>query len=332
MGCDTDEFLDVIKVEFLEGDEASAREKLRQGGHIMIADDFSRSRSKHLGDSVRLFVGSTTMRTFKVAGVVKSPALDIAASYFQAHMEYNVVAAGSVMGSNADLKRLFGVDGVSLVLVNFNLSQEAAPAGFPWPPEDEAAWRAIPRKDSFRDERFPLETRWRRYREELVLREIRERLEVPRANSGTVRELKDDIDRQLTDMTRLMTAVPGVALLVAAIGVANLMTANVTARAKQIAILRAVGATRGLILRMVIGEAVVLGLLGSGLGIGLGLHLATTITHLVERMWGFAIAVQMPWDYLGAAIALTVGLCIVAGVIPARHAARTNIVDALHVA
>lgn len=332
MGCDTDQFLDVIKVEFLEGDEPSAREKLRQGGHVLIADDFSRSRSKHLGDSVRLFVGSTTMRAFKVAGVVKSPALDIAASYFQAHMEYNVVAAGSVMGSNDDLKRQFGVDGVSLVLVNFDLPQEPVPAGFPPPAGDEPAWRGIPRKDSFRDERFPLEARWRRFREEGVLREIRDRLDVPRANSGTVRELKDDIDRQLTDMTRLMTAVPGVALLVAAIGVANLMTANVTARAKQIAILRAVGATRGLILRMVIGEAVVLGLLGSGLGMALGLHLATTITHLVERMWGFAIAVQMPWSFLLVAIGLTVGLCIVAGVIPARHAARTNIVDALHVA
>lgn len=221
---------------------------------------------------------------------------------------------------------------MALGLVNFDLSPQPVGAGFPRPIDDADAWRGIPRKDFFRDDRFPLESRWRRYREELVLREIRERLEVPRANSGTVRELKDDIDRQLTDMTRLMTAVPGVALLVAAIGVANLMNANVTARAKQIAILRAVGATRGLILRMVIGEAVVLGLLGSGLGMALGLHLANTITHLVERMWGFAIAVQMPWSFLIVAIVLTVGLCIVAGVVPARHASRTNIVDALHVA
>ncbi len=332
MGCDVKEFMDVIKVEFIdgEGDEATARELLAKGGHVLIADDFSRSRNKHLGDTIRIFVGSTPMKTFKVAGVIRSPALDIAASYFQAHMEYNVAAAGSVMGSNDDLKKQFGVDGVSLVLVNFDLKEEPIPPNWPPPSEDES-FTGIPRKDFYHDDRFALETRWRRYREECVLREIRTRLDAPRANSGTVRELKDEIDRQLTDMTRLMTALPGVALVVAAIGVANLMTANVTARSKQIAILRAVGATRGLILRMVIGEAVVLGLLGSGLGIALGVHLAGTITHLVERMWGFAIAVTLPWNYLIAAIVLTVLLCIVAGIIPARRAARTNIVDALHV-
>ncbi|MBI5865250.1 MAG: FtsX-like permease family protein, partial [Planctomycetes bacterium] len=332
MGCDTDEFLDTIKVEFLdgEGDEKSAREKLREGGYVLIADDFSRSRNKHLGDTIRIFAGSTPMRTFRVAGVIKSPAIDIAANYFQAHMEYNVVAAGSVMGSMADLKAKFYVDGVSLVLVNFDLPDQPPPAGWP-PPETDAVWKGLPRQAFFQDRAVPVATRWRRFREEKVLRSIREALDVPQANSGTVRELKDEIDAELTNMTRLMTAVPSVALLVAAIGVANLMTANVTARSRQIAIMRAVGATRGLILRMVIGEAVVLGILGSGLGLALGVHLAETITALVERMWGFAIVVQLPWLYLIVTIVLTVALCIVAGVIPARHASRTNIVDALRV-
>jgi putative ABC transport system permease protein len=330
MGCDPDTFFDLIKLEFLEGDQATARELLKQGGHILIADDFARSRNKHLGDQVNVYFGTTryVKRDYKVAGVVRSPAVDIAANYFQLHTEYNVVAAGSVIGTKEELRRSFGIEGTRAVLLNFDLPEQPPPAD--WPPPRGSSQAAGMTYSSF-DERIPLEARWRRWREELVLRDVRRALQAPQCFTGTVAELKDQIDAELSQMMRLLTAVPSVALLVAAIGVANLMTANVTARSRQLAILRAVGATRGLVLRLVIGEAVVLGLLGSGLGLALGMHLASNIIALVERMWGFRVALELPWGYLGAAIALTVGLCVVAGVLPARRAARTNVVAALHV-
>jgi putative ABC transport system permease protein len=145
-----------------------------------------------------------------------------------------------------------------------------------------------------------------------------------------VRELKNAIDREINGMTTLLTAVPTMALIVAAIGVANLMTANVTSRIKQLAILRAVGATRGLVLRLVIGEALVLGLLGSGLGLALGLALARATTVMTERMYGMEIPFETPWGMVAAAAGLTIGLCVLAGILPARHASRTNVVDALH--
>lgn len=328
MGCDPDGFMDLIKLSFAEGDEATARARLREGGHILIADDFARSRNKHLGDEVTIYAQGRG-RKFKVAGVMLSPAIDIAAGYFQLHSEYTVIASGSVLGSNADLKRYFGVDGFRALLLNFDLALEPAPPG--WPPPigtPEAA-----RLGSYAyEESLSSERRWLRYRGEEILREICDRLNAPYANFGTVRDLKDEIDRSLHDMMVLLTAVPSVALLVAALGVANLMTANVAARAKQIAILRAVGATRGQVLRLVVGEALVLGLVGSVLGIALGTHTAGNITMMIGRMWGIQVAVQMPWGYIVVAIVLTLGLCLLAGILPARHAARTNIVDALHVA
>ncbi len=84
-------------------------------------------------------------------------------------------------------------------------------------------------------------------------------------------------------------------------------------------------------LRLVIGEAIVLGVLDSAMGLLLGIHLAGNITEMVQRMWGYRVVLEMPWMYLAAAACLTIGLCIIAGVMPARHAARNNIVDALHV-
>ncbi len=328
MGCDPDTFFDLVRVEMVEGTLEEARELLKQGGHVVVADDFARSRNKHKGDEIKVYLGSR-VRVFKVAAVMQSPALDIAAGYFQAQGEFSVVASGSVLGSNADLRDKFGFDGVKMLLLNFELPPEPPPPD--WPPA-RSSTGADGLADYVYDASLPLERRWQAAREAAVLREIRERLNAPQAFAGTARELKDEIDRELTRITRLLAAIPGVALVVAALGVANLMAANVTARSRELAILRAVGATRGQVLRLVIGEALVLGMLGTALGLVLGLHLSTNVITLVDRMWGFRVELQLPWALLGVAVSLTVGLCLLAGVLPARHAARTNIVEALHVA
>ena len=239
-----------------------------------------------------------------------------------------MAATGSVIGTNADMKRFFHVGGYKLILLDFDLPPSEVPADWTPPPSSASAGRPT---DDYFNERLSLASRWQFYRETKLLEDLRDRIGAHQAFYGTARELKDEIDSELTKITYLLTAVPVVALLVAAIGVANLMTANVASRARQIAIMRAVGATRGVILRLVIGEALVLGLLGSILGLGLGMHLAWNTTILTDRMWGFDVPFQVPWVFVGAAIALTVSLCIIAGIVPARHASRTNIIDALHV-
>lgn len=324
LGCEPDTFFQLVRLEFLEGDEQEAIALLRKGGHIIIAKDFAITRNKRLGDTVRVVIGNR-QRLFTVAGVIDSPALDVAANYFQAQSETHVAAVGSVLGTNADLKAMFGVEGRKLVLLNFAPTPPVPPD---WPPPRDSAEGVRLPAFAF-DERAPIDQRWRRWQEERVLAEIRQRLDAPAAFSGTVRELKEQIDAEITGMTRLLTAVPTVALLVAAIGVANLMTANVYSRARQLAILRAVGATRGLLLRMVVAEALVLGLLGSGMGWLLGMHLAFNTSSMTRTMWGLDAPVLVPWSYVGAAVGLTLGLSILAGIVPARHAARTDVVSAM---
>jgi len=327
LGCDPDTFFDLVRLEFLEGSEAEARELLHKGGWVVVTDDFSRSRNKHKGDTVKVYYQGRIAR-FRIAAVVRSPALDIAAGYFQLQTEYNVVASGSVMGSRADVARHFGIRGTSVVLLNFDLPEQPPPPDWP-PPKGSPQAAGLPK--FCWDATLPVERRWRRWREVQVLRELRRRLGASTAFVGTVSELKDRIDAELNRMTRIVTVIPLVALIVAAIGVANLMSANVLSRIRQLAILRAVGATRGLLSRLVIGEALVLGLLGSALGLALGLHVSSDILRLVARMWGMKLAMQLPQGYLAAAIGLSLALCVIAGVMPARYASKTNVVEALRV-
>jgi ABC-type lipoprotein release transport system permease subunit len=339
LGIDPDSFFKLLKLEFVAGDQETAQALLKKGGHVLVAADFARTRRKGIkevkdehgkvliSNKVRVLFNNR-WTVFTVAGVIDSPALDIAASYFQVQSESYMAAVGSVIGTNDDLKRLWHVDGTKLILLNFNLPLEPPPPG--WPPP-RGTPEAVGLSHMYYSTALPLERRWQNYRETKVLADICWQLRA-HARYGTARELKDEIDAELSRMTYLLTAVPGVALIVAAIGVANLMTANVASRTKQLATLRAVGATRGLVLRMVIGEALILGLLGSALGLGLGLHLAWNVTTMTERMWGYALALDVPWKLVGVAVALTIGLCILAAVAPARHASRTNVIEALHVA
>jgi len=340
LGVDPDSFFDMAKLKFIDGDEETARQLLKQGGYVLVAADFANTRRKgvrEVRDEHGNILISNTVRVwfneqwkiFRVAGVIDSPALDIAASYFQVETEAHVVGTGSVIGTNADLEQRFGVRGSRLILLNFDLPPEEPPPD--WEPPPSSSPRGRP-TDDYYNRRLPKASRYQFYRENALLEKIRDRIGARGAFYGTARELKDQIDQELTRMTYLLSAVPAVALLVAALGVANLMTANVASRTKQIAILRAIGATRSLVLRLVIGEALVLGLLGSGLGLALGLHLAWDTIFLTHRMWGLTIPLAVPWPFVSAAAAITVGLCMLAGLLPARHASRTNIIAALHVA
>lgn len=325
-GGDPNTFFDLVRVEFLEGNREDAIAKLKQGGHIVVAEDFARSRAVGKDDKVKIFFGSKAVE-FVVAAVVTSPALDIAAGYFQVNSEFRIAASGSVIGSVNDVVKHTGVRGRNVVLYNF-----ASPPEMPedWPPP-RGSELAASLSDREYEEAFPAERRWRRYNERLTRQRLGQALGDPNVFTGTVADLKDEIDLQLTRATTLMTVIPLVALLVAGLGVANLMSASVTSRAKQIAMLRAIGATKGLITRLVLGEALVLGLLGSALGIALGVHLASNTTTLTAEMWGLAFDLVLDWGMIWAAIALTVALCILAGVLPARNASRTNITDALRV-
>lgn len=327
LGIDPDSFFDLVRVQFHEGTPAEARRLLKQGRHVVVAADFARARGVGKGDEIPVIIGNQRQK-FRIAGVVESPGLDFAAGYFQVQTEFNIAAAGSVIGTRDDLRRLYGVTGVRLALLNFDLAYPPVPEDWP-PPRNAPIARHMDKK--YFDTRIPLETRWRRWQEEQVLSEVKQRVGALSARSGTTRELKDEIDNELSRLTRLLAAVPGVAMLVAALGVANLMTANVAARSKQLAILRAVGATQGLIVRLVVAEAVVLGVIGSVMGLALGVHVAGNLMSLVDRMWGLPLRLSMPWGLIATAVALTIGLCILAGVLPARRAARTNIVEALRV-
>jgi putative ABC transport system permease protein len=121
----------------------------------------------------------------------------------------------------------------------------------------------------------------------------------------------------------LFLGLGAVALLVGAVGVANIMVISVLERRSEIGLRRALGATKGQIRTQFLAEAVLLALLGGAAGVGAG-ALATAI-YAHAKGWATVIPVQA-WAG-GLAAAVLIGGA--AGLLPALKAARLSPTQAL---
>jgi putative ABC transport system permease protein len=124
-----------------------------------------------------------------------------------------------------------------------------------------------------------------------------------------------------------LSAIGGVALVVAGIGIMNIMLVSVTERTREIGIRKAVGASRRDITLQFIMESVVLALAGGGIGMVIGLLVTIGGVSLLSRQLGTMI---VPYVLV---VSLALGFSIIVGVLfgtyPALRAARLDPIEAL---
>jgi putative ABC transport system permease protein len=121
----------------------------------------------------------------------------------------------------------------------------------------------------------------------------------------------------------LFLGLGAVALLVGAVGVANIMIISVLERRSEIGLRRALGATRGQIRMQFLSEAILLALLGGAVGVAMG-GLAT-VAYAHTKHW----AVVIPTEAWAGGIASAILIGAIAGLMPAIRAARLSPTDAL---
>ena len=144
---------------------------------------------------------------------------------------------------------------------------------------------------------------------------------------STQNVLEDTVSSITSVFTVLLGGIAGISLLVGGIGIMNIMLVTVTERTREIGIRKAIGATRGEILRQFLMEAVVLCMMGCAIGIFISwviLQLASVVvTSLI-----------LNFKMNGTVVLIAVGFCFLIGVVfglyPANKAAKMKPIDALH--
>lgn len=136
-----------------------------------------------------------------------------------------------------------------------------------------------------------------------------------------------DIISTFTNVVGLFTvmviAIAGISLLVGGIGIANIMLVSVIERTREIGIRKAVGATYSAILNQFLTEAIVISTAGGSIGIVAGIVIAAAAAAIFR----FPFVVSTWSIFVGFGLSFFVGL--LAGVIPARNAAKLDPIVAL---
>jgi putative ABC transport system permease protein len=154
----------------------------------------------------------------------------------------------------------------------------------------------------------------------------------PNTNTGCgvrIKYFREEMVHNSKNLTLLLMGAVVFVHLIACANVANLLLARAATRTREIAIRLALGAGRQAIVRQLLVESVLLGAIGSGLG-------------LIFAVWGVdlmvkAIPVELPywlrfdfdWRVFAFALALGLGSAVAFGLFPALQASRPRLVDAL---
>jgi putative ABC transport system permease protein len=144
----------------------------------------------------------------------------------------------------------------------------------------------------------------------------------------TTDQIAGAIRRSLARVLGLVNALLAAGMLIAALAILNTMLMNVYDRLHEIGVLRATGMEPGQAARMVLVETMAMGLVALVVGSVLGLGLGWMILQLAQS-GEFQVPYVLPVRALALALLIALLLVPLAGVYPARYAARLGVVDAL---
>lgn len=272
-------FFKLAKLTWIQGDEKTAVERLKQGGAVIVAREFLAARGLGVG---KTFTCAHEGRKFdfEIVGVVTSPGLDMVSRFFDLGDDYMSQAVHAVFGSRADLRDKF-LQGTEppTQLIQVGLVPEDSP-------QNVSDQDAVDR--------------------------IRETVaDAGVLDVGSGRRVRTEVLGVFARGMVLTSWIAVLAMLVACFGVANLIIAGVQARQFEFGVLRAVGASSGMIARLVLAEAIVIALAACVGGTLMGIQGVVGAVNLNKMMLGLELHVKPPpWPIAmgwGLVLLITVG-------------------------
>ncbi len=258
MAFEPDSFFRMNRITWIEPTtpegQAEAQRRLGEGGAILVAKEFQIANGVRVGDSFRARSGSIE-HDFEIVGVVTSPGLEIVSKFFQVGESFTDQAIHAVFGSRKDLKEVFRSEAINLIQIGLD------------PGHDDGEALAMIRTGL---------------------------LDAGLLDAGSGRQVKEQIRELIGGGLVIASSVAVFAMLVAGFGVANIIIAGVQSRRFEFGVLRSIGATRGLLIRLILAEAVLIALTAVLLGTALGVQGIASGQRLDRLLFGLELSVRPP--------------------------------------
>jgi len=277
IGFEPERFFAITKLNFIDGDQDAAIAKLKGGNHVLVAKEFQVSNGIKTGDTLTVAYEGRS-HDFTVAGVVTSPGLDVISKYFQIGDEYVDQAIHTVFGARDDLRQYL-LDGNEppTQLINIAIAENANEA------------KAL--------ERIRLET-----------------IPYGAIQAGSGRRIINDLIGFIRRALVVSSAVAVLSMIVACFGVANLVIAGIHARQFEFGVLRAVGAHQSTLVRLVLGEALLIGLTACIVGTLLGMQAIYAGRQIDAKLFGIVLTSTPPLGPTAAAWGFVIGITLAAAI------------------
>lgn len=302
LGVDPDAVLGgarpLFDLTFLGGTREEALARLRAGRHAIVPDHFARAAGLGIGSTFRVVPPADPTATveYTVAGVVSLPGWHFVTKSAGLRRRFPRAAA-LVFAGIADVRRDFRLDASRIDALGLELR----------PGTDEAALRAA--------------------LEPITANYLGQRS----AGGGLAIMTPDAIRRSLLARTGAIlwgaSQLPLITLLVTSLGVVNAIVASIRARRWELGVLRAIGVTRSVLVRMVLAEASLVGVVACALSLGFGFSASwcgVAVAQYVSFFGGLAPPLVVPWGHLAGGVGATLGLCLLGGLWPAVSIGRSD--------
>lgn len=263
-------FFNMTKLDWVAGDPEYAIRRLKEGGALLVAKEFLVHRDAYEVGQTFTITHNGVDYPFEIVGAVSSPGLDLVSKYFDIGREYAERAMHAVFGSRDDLKRIFQTDAIHLVQVGLDGSTPDAQ----------------------------------------VIPAIRAKVNAPALVVGSGQEIKAQIIQIGTGTMRIATVIALGAMFIGCLGVGNLVIASIDARKHQFGILRAVGASGSLLMRLILAEILLIAITAAILGTALGLQGAWAGLRLYELLAGLNLRLAVPPSALALGWAILISMTL----------------------
>lgn len=130
-------------------------------------------------------------------------------------------------------------------------------------------------------------------------------------------------------ITYVLTAFIGVSLIVSSIMISIITYISVLERTKEIGILRSLGASKKDIKNIFKAETIIIGTISGFIGVGVTILLNKAIDKVIYNLMGIPHITYLPWNYIFYLILISIVLCLISGLVPAKIASKKDPVISL---